>query len=43
MIYDSVDEELQLQISVRYDGEGGGGVALTPPSPQAPLDPEKPT
>ena len=37
VIYDSVDEELQLQISVRYDGGGGGG--SDPPFPQVPLDP----
>ena len=38
MIYDSVDEELLLQTSVRSDGGGGGGGVF--PTPQAlPLDP----
>ena len=36
VIYDSIDEELQLQTSVRYDGGGGGCFRR----PQAlPLDP----
>ena len=30
VIYDSIDEELQLQTSVRYDG-GGGGVVFDAP------------
>ena len=32
VIYDSVDEELQLQTSVRSDGGGGGG-GSDPPRP----------
>ena len=33
VIYDSIDEELQLQTSVRYDGGGGGGGVFDAPRP----------